>query len=131
MVNRVTLIGRLGADPEIKITQEGKTIARFSIATDESYLDNDGNKIEITEWHRIVVFGKLAEIVKEYFEKGRLCFIEGKLRTRQWEDKKGNKKWTTEVIAKNIRLLDKKVKENSTNEEEKENLEELEDDCPF
>ena len=131
MVNRVTLIGRLGADPEIKITQEGKTIARFSIATDESYLDNDGNKIEITEWHRIVVFGKLAEIVKEYFEKGRLCFIEGKLRTRQWEDKKGNKKWTTEVIAKNIRLLDKKIKENS-NEGEKENLEEInEDDCPF
>ncbi len=131
MVNRVTLIGRLGADPEIKITQEGKTIARFSIATDESYLDNDGNKIEITEWHRIVVFGKLAEIVKEYFEKGRLCFIEGKLRTRQWEDKKGNKKWTTEVIAKNIRLLDKKIKENS-NEDEKENLEEInEDDCPF
>ena len=129
MLNKVILIGRLGQNPEIRKTENDKTIARLSVATDESYTDKEGNRVEVTEWHNIVVFGKLAEIVGEYFSKGRLVYVIGKLRTRQWEDKNGNRRWTTEIVANELRLLDKKRDENKNEAEAEPNIDE--DDIPF
>ena len=95
-LNKVMLIGRLGRDPEIRYSTDGLAIANFSVATDESYKDRSGNRQTQTEWHRIVAFGKLAEICGEYLMKGRQVYIEGRLKTRSWTDKNGDKKYTTE-----------------------------------
>lgn len=99
-LNKVTLIGNLGADPEVRYTGSGQTVANFSIATTEKW--QGGEK---TEWHRVVVFGKQAETCKEYLSKGRQVYIEGRLQTRQWDDKTGNKRYTTEVITQRVLFL--------------------------
>jgi len=104
-VNRVTLVGRLGADPEIRYTPSGAAVANFTLATDESWKDKDGNKQEKVEWHRIVIFGKLAEIVGSYLTKGKQIYIEGRIQTREWEDREGNKKYTTEIVANEMQML--------------------------
>jgi single-strand DNA-binding protein len=105
-VNKVILIGNLGADPEIKYTSNGTTIANFRIATSENRVNRaSGEKTTITEWHRIVAFGRLAEICGEYLNKGKQVYIEGRLRTRSWEDKDGNRKWTTEIFATQMQML--------------------------
>ena len=105
-VNRVILIGRLGKDPEIKSTPSGTSIAKFSLATDEKFTDRAGEKQERTEWHNIVVFGKLADICGQYLKKGQLVFIEGSIRTDSWDDKEsGQKKYRTEIIAQNMQML--------------------------
>ncbi len=104
-VNKVILIGNLGADPELRYTPSGQPVANFRIATSESWVDKQGQKQERTEWHRIVAWGKLAELCGEYLAKGRQVFVEGKLQTRQWEDRDGNKRYTTEVQAKEITFL--------------------------
>ena len=104
-VNKVMLIGRLGKDPELKYTPSGAGVCNFSIATSESWMDKSGQKQERTEWHRIVVWGKLAELSNQYLAKGRQCFVEGKLQTRSWEDQQGNKKYTTEILANTIQFL--------------------------
>lgn len=104
-VNRVTLVGRLGADPEVKRMPNGNAVTSFSLATTETWKGKDGEKRERVEWHRIVVWGKLAEICGEHLNKGRLVYIEGKLQTRDWEDKNGNKRKTTEIIAETIQFL--------------------------
>lgn len=105
MLNKVQLIGRLGGQPEIATTQGGLTIAKFSLATSESFKDKQtGQKREDTEWHRIVMFGKLAEIANQYLQKGGLVFIEGKIKTQEWE-KDGVKRWTTEIIANEMKML--------------------------
>jgi single-strand DNA-binding protein len=104
-VNRVMLIGNLGADPEVRFTPSGQAVANFRIATNESWVDKAGQKQERTEWHRIVVWGKQAELSGEYLKKGRQCFIEGKLQTREWVDKEGKKNYTTEVVAQNVQFL--------------------------
>jgi len=108
MVNRVILIGRLGADPEVRYTQDGTMITNLRIATNEYRKDKSGERVDRTEWHRVVAFGKLAEICGSYLSKGRLVYIEGSLRTRQWEDKEGNKRATTEILANNMQMLESK-----------------------
>ncbi len=106
-VNKVILVGRLGADPEIRYTQQGVAVTNFNIATSENWVDKSGQKQERTEWHRIVVWGKIAELCSQYLTKGRQVFVEGRLQTRQWEDKEGHKRFTTEVVAATVQFLDK------------------------
>ena len=104
-VNKVILIGRLGKDPETKFTQGGVAIARFSMATDESWKDQSGEQQQRTEWHNIVAWRRLAEICGQYLMKGKLVYIEGRLQTRSWEDKEGNKRTTTEIQADKMVML--------------------------
>lgn len=107
MVNRVFLIGFLGNDPEVRYTPGGTAVANFNLATSETRNKN-GQKETKTEWHKVVAFGKVAEICGEYLAKGRQVYIEGKLQTRSWEDKDGNKRTSTEIVANTVRLLGKK-----------------------
>src|SRR6185295_9092427 len=104
-VNKVILVGRLGQNPEVRYTPSGAAVANFSVATNESWTDKSGQKQERTEWHRIVVWGKLAEHCNQYLSKGRKAYIEGRLQTREWTDKDGNKKYTTEVQAQTVQFL--------------------------
>jgi len=104
-VNKVILIGNLGRDPEIRYTTSGQAVANFTMATSEVRTNKDGNKVESTEWHRVVAWGRLAEICGEYLSKGKTVYIEGSLRTRSWEDKDGKKRWTTEVVARTMQIL--------------------------
>ncbi len=108
MVNKVILIGRLGANPEIKYTADGTMITNFRMATDEVRKTKDGERSQKTEWHRIVTFGKLAEICGSYLTKGKLIYIEGRIQTSSWDDKEGVKRYTTEIIAQNMKMLDSK-----------------------
>lgn len=108
MINKAILIGRLGADPEVRYTPEGLMVTNFNMATDEMRKDKNGERIQKTEWHRIVTFGKLAEICGNYLSKGKLVFIEGRIQTRAWEDKDGNKRSTTEIVASDMKMLDPK-----------------------
>jgi single-strand DNA-binding protein len=104
-LNKVILIGNLGRDPEIRYTPDGAPVANFSIATTEFWTDKSGTRQQNTEWHNVVAWNKLADISKRYLAKGRQVYIEGRLRTREWNDKEGNKRRTTEVIASNLILL--------------------------
>ena len=104
-VNKVILIGRLGADPEVRYTQNGQAVANFNVATHESWKDRDGQPQEKTEWHRIVVWGRQAETCAEYLKKGREAYVEGRLETRQWQDREGNDRYTTEIKAQTVRFL--------------------------
>jgi single-strand DNA-binding protein len=104
-VNKVILVGRLGKDPETKFTSGGQALATFTMATDSSYKDRSGERQKRTEWHRIKVWGKLAEIVQQYLKKGSLVFIEGRIETREWQDKEGQKRYTTEIVANEMRML--------------------------
>ncbi len=105
MVNKVILVGNVGRDPELRYTASGTAVANFSLATSRRYKDRDGNRQEQTEWHRVVAWARTAEIVNQYANKGKQLFIEGRLQTRQWEDRDGNTRYTTEVVADNIQLL--------------------------
>ena len=104
-VNKVILLGRLGQNPEIRYTPGGAAVANFSIATNEAWQDKNGQKQERTEWHRIVVWGKLAELCSQYLTKGRQAYIEGSLQTRQWQDKDGQTRYTTEVKAQTVQFI--------------------------
>lgn len=104
-VNKVILVGRLGSDPEVRYTQGGSAVANFNVATNEVWTDKSGQKQERTEWHRVVVWGKQAELAKQYLTKGRQVYLEGKLQTRQWQDKEGQTKYTTEVQVQTIQFL--------------------------
>ena len=104
MVNKVILIGNLGADPEVRYTQNGTAVANFRIATTETW-KKEGEKEEQTEWHRIVTFARLAEICGEYLSKGSRVYIEGRLQTRKWEDRDGNPRYTTEIVAREMKML--------------------------
>ncbi|MCB0355579.1 MAG: single-stranded DNA-binding protein, partial [Bdellovibrionales bacterium] len=97
-VNKVIIIGRLGADPEVKTVSGDSTVARLSVATSENWTDRNGQKQERTEWHRVVVWGKLAELCGKYLSKGRQVYLEGRLQTRSWEDQQGQKRYTTEIV---------------------------------
>ncbi len=131
-LNKVILIGRLGADPEVRYTPSGIPVATLRIATSEVWLNENGEREEKTEWHRVVVWRRLAEICGEYLSKGRQVYIEGKLRTRSWEDRDGNKRWTTEIVASTMKMLgsppDKRQFEEPSIEEESEASY---DDFPF
>ena len=110
-LNRCDLIGNLGADPEVKYTTEGRAVCNFSIATTETYKDKDGEKQDLTEWHRIVAFGRLAEICGEYLKKGSHAYLSGRIQTREYTDsKKGDRRWSTSIVAQTIQFLGKNGK---------------------
>lgn len=104
-VNKVIIVGNLGKDPEVRFTPGGAAVANFTMATSESWTDKNGQKQERTEWHRIVAWGKTAELCGEYLKKGRQAFIEGKLQTRKWTDKEGKEHYTTEIVADRVVFL--------------------------
>ena len=104
-LNKVMLIGNLGKDPEVRAIPSGVKVANFSIATSENYTGKDGNKVEKTEWHNIVMWRGLAEVAEKYLKKGSPVFIEGRLQTRSWDDQSGNKRYTTEIVADNMVML--------------------------
>ena len=108
MLNKVMIIGNLGADPESKKLEGGQTVTKLSVATSRTWKDKSGEKQEKTEWHRINVWGKTAEICGEYLSKGRKVYVEGELQTRSWEDENGQKKYSTEITAKNVQFLSAK-----------------------
>lgn len=113
-VNKVILVGRLGADPEVKAIGNGSTVCRLNLATSETWV-KDGQKQERTEWHRITVWGKLAEICGKHLSKGRQVYVEGKLQTRKWEDAKGETRYTTEIVASTVQFLGSAGAERSSN----------------
>lgn len=104
-VNKVIVVGRLGKDPEVRTIGTGNTVTQFSVATSENWVDKEGHKQERTEWHRIVVWGRLAEICGKHLTKGRQVYVEGRLQTRSWEDQQGQKRYTTEIVANTVQFL--------------------------
>src|ERR1700674_5850469 len=104
-VNKAILVGRLGRDPETRYTSSGQAVGNFSVATDESYKDRNGERQKRTEWHKIVVWGKQAEIAQQYLKKGALVFIEGRIQSREWQDKEGQKRTSFEIVGNNFRML--------------------------
>lgn len=120
--NKVQLIGRLGQTPEVKKLDSGKTVANFSLATNDKYKNQKGEWIENTEWHNLVAWGKTAEIIEKYVQKGNEIAIEGKLTNRSWEDKEGNKRYATEVLVNEVLLMGSKSKTDNTDKS---------DDLPF
>lgn len=128
-VNKVTIVGNLGRDPEVSTTQGGTKVAKFSIATTERYTDQQGNKQEKTEWHNIVAWKRLAEIIEQYVKKGTAVYIEGKLQTSCWDDDQGNKKYKTEIIANNLQMLG--GREDSAPQGNSNQAPQDDDDLPF
>lgn len=104
-VNKVIIIGRLGADPEMKTVTSGQNVARLNVATSEQWNDKNGQRQERTEWHRVVAWGKLADLCGKYLSKGRQVYLEGRLQTRSWEDQQGQKRYTTEIVANTVQFL--------------------------
>ncbi|SVE16622.1 uncharacterized protein METZ01_LOCUS469476, partial [marine metagenome] len=104
-VNKVILMGNLGSDPEVRYTPNGKAVAQFSLATSRQWKDNTGQRQEKTEWHRIVAWGKTAELCGEYLSKGRQVYLEGEIQYRTWDDKEGNKRYTTEINAREVQFI--------------------------
>ena len=131
MVNKVILIGNLGKDPETRYTQSGTAVTSFSIATTESFKNKDGERTEQTEWHNIVTFGRLAEICGEYLAKGSRVFIEGKLQTRKWEDRDGNTRYTTEIVAREMKMLSGRRENSGGDQSEQGSYSPPDDDVPF
>lgn len=136
-VNKAILIGRLGKDPDLRYMPNGDAVCNFSLATSESWKDKNGEKQEKTEWHNISIFKKLAEIAGEYLKKGSLVYVEGRLQTRKWQDKEGNDKYTTEIIANQMNMLGSKIGSNdaparpNVPPEPKGHIFDMEDDIPF
>ncbi len=128
-LNKVLLIGHLGADPESRFTTSGSAVANLNLATNESWRSSEGDTKEKTEWHRIVLFGKMAETAAEYMKKGQLVFIEGRLQTRSWEDKDKVKRYTTEILCDNFTMLGRKSEDSGTGSAQKDI--DPEDDLPF
>ncbi len=114
-VNKAILVGRLGADPEMRYTQSNTAVTTMNIATNETYTDSSGERREKTEWHRVVAWSRLAEICQQYLRKGSLVYVEGPIQTREWEDRDGNKRYTTEVKALTMQILDSKSGDASAN----------------
>ena len=112
-VNKAILVGNLGADPEIRYTPSGTAVANFNLATHEQWTNKDGEKGERTEWHRIVAWGRLGEICGEYLKKGSPVYIEGRIQTRSWEDRDGNKRYTTEIVANTVQFLGGRIADDS------------------
>ncbi len=128
-LNKVQLIGHLGADPESRFTTSGSAVTNFNLATNESWRSAEGETKEKTEWHRVVLFGKMAETAAEYMKKGQLIYIEGRLQTRSWEDKDNVKRYTTEILCDNFTMLGRKSEDASTSSPAKTS--EQDDDLPF
>lgn len=134
-LNRVMLIGNLGRDPEVRYMTNGEAVANFSIATTESWKGKDGQKQEKTDWHNIIMFRKLAEIAGQYLKKGSSVYVEGKLQTRKWQDKSGQDRYTTEIIADVLKMLDGKrddaAQEKTGRQAHYEKSDGFDDDIPF
>ncbi len=129
-VNKVILVGNLGKDPEVKYLDNGVAVANFSLATTESYKNKQGERVNQTEWHNIVLWRGLAEVAEKYLKKGASIYIEGKIKTRKWEDKEGIARYSTEILGDNMTMLGgKPVSESKTEETSK--LEDPKDDLPF
>jgi len=131
-VNKVILVGNLGRDPEIRYTTSGTAVCNFSLATSETYKDKAGEKKEVTEWHNIQCWGKLAELAGEYLAKGKTIYLEGRLQTRKWQDKSGNDRYTTEIVAEKIQFLSPKGDSGSSSHGKYEEAPPLQDcEIPF
>lgn len=135
MINKVILIGNLGADPEVRYTQKGTAVTNFRVATTEKFKQNDEWK-EQTEWHRVVAFGRLGEICGEYLSKGSKVYIEGRLQTRKWEDRDGNSRYTTEIVAREMKMLSARGASGAAGSQHEEPPfptppSDIEDDVPF
>lgn len=142
-LNKAMIIGRLGQDPDVRYTQSNTAVANMSIATSERYKDSTGEWKENTEWHRVVAWGRTAEICQEYLKKGSLVYIEGPIQTRQWEDKNGQTRYTTEIKALTMTMLDSKGSGGDTSQKPdksqpvssnidlNDNLDDIDDDLPF
>ena len=130
MINKCILVGNLGADPELRHTSSGNDVVNFNVATTERWKDKEGQQQETTEWHRIVIWGKLANICAEYLHKGSRVYIEGKITTRQWEDGSGAKRYTTEIIAREVKMLDSRERQERPTES-REQHQEPPPDTPF
>lgn len=140
-INKVIVVGNLGADPDTRFMPSGNAVTNISVATSESWNDKEtGEKQEKTEWHRVVFFGRLAEIASDYLKKGSQVYVEGKLQTRKWEDKEGNERWTTEIVANQMQMLGERMSQSVSNQDNvtKQNNssndfvdEEFDDDIPF
>lgn len=134
-VNKVIVVGRLGKDAEVRYTKDGTGVANFDLAVGETWKDRDGTKQEKTEWIRCVAWGKLSEIVKEYTQKGSQIYVEGKLQTRSWENKQGQKQYTTEVNVQNLQLLGSKTESHGADRgptpEPEGTFQATDDDVPF
>ncbi|MFN3403230.1 MAG: single-stranded DNA-binding protein [Cytophagaceae bacterium] len=104
-VNKVILLGNLGKDPEIRVVESGRKVAQFSLATTETYKDKNGDRVEQTEWHNVVFWGPIADVIEKYLKKGSQVYIEGRIKTRSYEDKEGVKKWITEIMGQNMTML--------------------------
>ena len=116
-LNKVTLIGRLGQDPEIRYTQSGSAVANATIATNDYWTDKQGGKQERTEWHSLVLWGKLADLAQSYLKKGSQVYVEGRMQTRDWEDQQGQKHYKTEVVVTTMQFLDAKMSDSASNTE--------------
>ena len=140
-INKVIIVGNLGADPDSRAMPSGNAVTNISVATSESWNDRDtGEKQEKTEWHRVVFFNRLAEIAAQYLKKGSQVYVEGKLQTRKWEDKEGNERWTTEVVANQMQMLGDRMSNDMSNDNASSSqsssnndfsTDEFDDDIPF
>tara|TARA_Y100000739_G_C20156186_1_gene261208 strand:+ start:93 stop:491 length:399 start_codon:yes stop_codon:yes gene_type:complete len=129
-VNKVILVGNLGKDPEVRYLDSGVAVANFSLATTENYKNKQGERVSQTEWHNIVLWRGLAEVAEKYLKKGASIYIEGKIKTRKWEDKEGITRYSTEILGDNMTMLGGKPSLQDNNEEDNK-LEDTEDDLPF
>jgi len=141
-LNKAMIIGRLGADPEVRYTQNNTAVANMNVATSERYRDKNGEQQENTEWHRVVAWGRTAEICQEYLKKGSLVYFEGPIQTREWEDKDGQKRYTTEIKALSMQMLDSRgsgggggsqntAKPQASETVIDDNFDDMDDDLPF
>jgi len=140
-INKVIIVGNLGADPDSRAMPSGNAVTNISVATSESWNDRDtGEKQEKTEWHRVVFFNRLAEIAAQYLKKGSQVYVEGKLQTRKWEDKEGNERWTTEIVANQMEMLGDRMSNDMSNDNASSSqsssdndfsTDEFDDDIPF
>ena len=116
-INKVIVLGNLGADPDARYMPNGNAVTNISVATTDSWKDKEsGERQEKTEWHRVVFFGRLAEIASEYLKKGSQVYVEGRLQTRKWEDKEGNDRWTTEIVANEMQMLGERISSSSNSD---------------
>jgi len=140
-INKVIIVGNLGADPDSRAMPSGNAVTNISVATSESWNDREtGEKQEKTEWHRVVFFNRLAEIAAQYLKKGSQVYVEGKIQTRKWEDKEGNERWTTEIVANQMQMLGDRMSNDMSNDNASRpqsssdndfSTDEFDDDIPF
>ncbi len=130
-VNKVILVGNLGKDPEVRYLDNGVAVANFSLATTENYKNKEGERVSQTEWHNIVLWRGLAEIAEKYLKKGSSVYIEGKIKTRRWEDKEGITKYSTEILADNMTMLGGRSSSNDVDQKPSKSEEDPKDDLPF